>query len=609
MKKSTKGMKVRSRMLWIFLSAVLIPLILFGVLMFYSGYSELERSSTQTYTQMTAQIGAVFTEYITRVDQTNRTVDKMEDITLFLRKDLTSLDTDTDERFALERDAMTAIAQLANTNNGLFALSVVTMDGDQLSYVLEKHDRAVSSLFDSYYDALRGSTGQTILLPVRNSRYLFSPDTPVFTVAYKYIDIPDGTNMYTGYVLSECPVQKIAEICQNVQMGSGSRLCILDQYGSVAYCDAGQQYGAEIADMLSKGKNQGRMKVGGQDCLLVSTRMADSGWTVAATIPYALVTAQTTKLVFTFLVLCLLCGVIMVTVIIIQSGSFTRPIQTLQKAMKTVAGGDLTVRVQDKRTDEFGELNDGFNRLVGELDQLITHISESKEREDLAKYQMLQSQINPHFLYNTLDSIRMMAVLRDQEEIAEALISLSRLFRYCIRQGDRLVSVREELQQAKNYLMLQSLRYQDRLQVKYQVDEQVLDRMMPKVLLQPLLENALIHGVQDMESGCVVTITVRQAPEGTQFFIHDNGKGIARENLEAIRKKLQDGTSESIGLANVNERLRLYYNHSAGLIIQSDPGKGTTVSFTVPYNQKPSPLLNYEQHAESLRKEVEPYGE
>ena len=351
------------------------------------------------------------------------------------------------------------------------------------------------------------------------------------------------------------------------------------------------------------------MMVGGQDCLLVSTRMADSGWTVAATIPYALVTAQTTKLVFTFLVLCLLCGVIMVTVIIIQSGSFTRPIQTLQKAMKTVAGGDLTVRVQDKRTDEFGELNDGFNRLVGELDQLITHISESKEREDLAKYQMLQSQINPHFLYNTLDSIRMMAVLRDQEEIAEALISLSRLFRYCIRQGDRLVSVREELQQAKNYLMLQSLRYQDRLQVNYRVDEQVLDRMMPKVLLQPLLENALIHGVQDMESGCVVTITVRQAPEGTQFFIHDNGKGIERENLEAIRKKLQDGTSESIGLANVNERLRLYYNHSAGLIIESDPGKGTTVSFTVPYNQKPSPLLNYEQHAESLRKEEEPYGE
>jgi len=602
-------MKVRSRMLWIFLSAVLIPLVLFGFLMFYSSYSELERSSIETYTQMTAQIGAVFTEYISRVDQTNRTVDKMEDITRFLREDLISLETDADKRFALERDAMTALAQLANTNNGLFALSVVTMDGDQLSYVQEKHDRPTRQFFDSYYDSLRNSTGQTVLLPVRNSQYLFSPETPVFTVAYKYMDIPDGINMYTGYVMSECPVQKLAEICQNVEMGNGSRMCILDQYSGVAYCDADVQYGKELAAKLSSGKTQGRMRVGGQDCLLVSTRLKDTGWTVVATIPYALVTAQTTKLVVTFLVLCLLCAVIMVTVIIIQSGNFTRPIQTLQKAMRTVAGGDLTVRVQDKRTDEFGELNDGFNRLVGELDQLITHISESKEREDLAKYQMLQSQINPHFLYNTLDSIRMMAVLRDQDEIAEALISLSRLFRYCIRQGDRLVTVHEELQQAKNYLMLQSLRYQDRLQVNYRVDEQVLDRMMPKVLLQPLLENALVHGVQDMEQGCIVTITVSQAVEGTRFSIHDNGKGIEKHTLTEIRKKLQDGASESIGLANVNERLRLYYNHTAGLTIESNPGEGTVVSFVVPHNQNPSPLLNYEQHAEQLRKEDKSHGE
>lgn len=608
MKKSTKGMKVRSRMLWIFLPAVLIPLVLFGFLMFYSSYSELEHSSLQTYTQMTAQIGAVFTEYISRVDQTNRTVDKMEDLTLFLREDLTSLETDADMRFALEQEAMTALSQLANTNDGLYALSVITIDGDQLSYVREKHDRATSSLFDSYYDSLRNSTGQTVLLSVRDSQYLFSPKTPVFAVAYKHMDIPEGTNMYTGYVLSECPVQKLAEMCRNVQMGSGSQICILDQYGGVAYCDADEEYGAELAAILSSGSTEGHIKLSGQDCLLVSTRLEDTGWTVAATIPYALVTAQTTKLVVTFLVLCLLCAVIMVTVIIIQSGSFTRPIHTLQKAMKTVSGGDMTVRVHDKRTDEFGELNEGFNRLVGELDQLITHVSESKEREDLAKYQMLQSQINPHFLYNTLDSIRMMAVLRDQDEIAEALVSLSRLFRYCIRQGDRLVTVREELQQAKNYLLLQSLRYQDRLQVACQVDEQVLDRLMPKVLLQPLLENALIHGVQDLEEGCVVTISISQVPEGTQFSVHDNGKGIEEQTLAEIRKKLQDSTSESIGLANVNARLRLYYNDTAGLILESAPGEGTTVSFTIPYNQNPTPLLNYEQSAEHLRKE-EPHGE
>lgn len=605
--KKEKRVKVRTRMLCVFLSAVLIPLVCFGLLMFYSSYAELEHSSIQTYTQMTAQIGAVFTEYISRADQTNRTVDKMGDIALFLRDDLTSIDTNADERYKLEQDAMSSISQLADTNTGLFSLSVVTMDGDWLSYVQEKNDIPTNSLFDSYYDVLRESTGDTVLLPVHNSQYMFSPETPVFTVALKYMDIPEGINMYTGYVISECPVDKLAEICQNVDLGSGSKLCILDQYGNVAFCDAGQEYGVELSETLASGKHQGRIRIDGRNCLLVSSELEETGWKIVATIPYTQVTEQATKLIGIFLALCILCAAIMVTAIIIQSRNFTRPIHTLQKAMKTAAGGDLTVRVVDERVDEFGDLNKGFNRLVGDLDQLINRISESKERENLAKYQMLQSQINPHFLYNTLDSIRMMAVLRDEDEIAEALISLSGLFRYCIRQGDRLVTIQEEIQQAKNYLMLQSLRYQERLKVNYQVDETVLNRMMPKVLLQPILENALIHGVQDMETGGEVTIIVSQVPEGTNFTVRDNGKGMDSVTLKRIQQKLQSGASESIGLVNVNERLRLYYNHTAGLTIESNAGMGTSVSFTIPYEQTPSPLLNYEQHIEEMRKEKKPY--
>lgn len=599
-------MKVRSRMLWIFLPAVLIPLILFGSLMFYSSYSELEQSSTATYTQMTAQIGAVFSEYISRVDQTNRTVDKLEKITLYLRADLTALEYNADQYYQLEQDAKTAVSQLAHSNEDVYALTVVTMDGDQLSYVQEKPDRPMLPMSDSYYNPLRNSTGQTVLLPVRNSQYLFSPDTEVFSVCIKYMDIPDGINMYTGYVISECPVSRLAEICQNVNMGAGSKLCILDQNGDVAYCDAGNEYGAQMAETLAN--TQGRVSIDGENCLLVSTQLPDTGWTVVATIPYAQVTEQTTKLMATFLVLCVLCGLIMVTVIIVQSGNFTRPIYKLQKAMKTVSGGDMTVRIEDERTDEFGDLNEGFNRLVGELDQLITHISESKERENLAKYQMLQSQINPHFLYNTLDTIRMMAVLKDQEEISEALISLSKLFRYCIRQGDRLVTIREELQQAKNYLLLQSLRYQDRLQVVYEVDEQVVDRMMPKVLLQPLLENVFAHGLQEKEGPCQITISVRQADMGTKISVEDNGCGIEETVLDEIRSHLRDGGGESIGLTNVNERIKLYFGSAEGLQIESKLGKGTTVSFIIPYAEKPSALLTFEQHAESVRKEEKTYG-
>ncbi len=609
MEKRYKGMKVRARMLWIFLPAVLLPLLLFGTLMFYSSYSQLEQSSIKTYTQMTAQVGAVFSEYVSRVDQTNRTLDQMDELTLYLREDFTVVEMTPERRTQLEQQALEAISRLAQTNDGVHALTVATLDGEQLSYVQEKPDRSLLALSDDYYERLRSSTGQTVLLPVRQSQYLFSPQTPVFAVAYKYIDIPDGINLYTGYVISECPVSRLEQFCRNVDLGPGSRMCILDRDYGVAYSSGGEALGQELAQLLQQGEGQGKVTIDGQKCLLVSTTLADTGWTVAATIPYATATQQMTKLLSIFLVLCLLCAVTMATVIIVHSGSFTRPIARLQRAMQTVSQGDMTVRITEKRTDEFGELSEGFNRLVGELDGLITDISRSKEREELAKYQMLQSQINPHFLYNTLESIRMMAVLRDEDEISEALISLATLFRYCIRQSDRLVTVRQELEQAKNYLLLQSLRYQDRLQVRYEIDEQVLDRPMPKVLLQPLLENAFIHGLQEQEGTGIITITVSRTDGGTCFTVHDNGCGIDGPTLEAIRARLAGGSAESIGLANVSERLRLYYKSADGLRIDSTPGSGTAVSFTIPYDQSPSALLNYQQHAGQKRKEETPSGQ
>lgn len=601
--KRSNRMKVRQRMLWIFLPSVLLPLIIFGSLMFYSSYSELEKSSTQTYTQMTAQIGAVLTEYISRVDQTNHTVDELEALTVYLRNDFTSLENDTDTRHRLETEAMQSLAQLAKTNDGLYSLSVVTMDGDQISFVGEKIDRSRYDFSDPYYDTLRQSTSETVLLPVRQSDYLFSPRTDVFSVAYKHMDIPDGINMYTGYVICECPVSRLAEICANVDMGSGSLLFILDQTGTMAYTDADAEHAEAVSGLMAQGMTQGSVSLLGEECLLVSTRLGEFDWTVAAIIPYENITAQTNQLMSTFLLLCVMCGLIMVTVIIIQSGNFTDPIRQLQNAMKKVSDGDLTVRIKHNRTDEFGELNDGFNGLVDELSQLINDVSQSQVRENVAKSQMLQSQINPHFLYNTLDTIRMMAVLEDQKDIAEALMSLSKLFRYCIRPGSRLVTVREELAQARNYLRLQKLRYQERLEVEYRIDEAALDAHMPKVMLQPLLENAFAHGLRDAEGVGVITISIHRQQTGITFRVHDNGCGIDPVTLQTIRQNLSENKSESIGLANVNERLRLYYTHSQGLKIDSTPGEGTTVSFSVPLGEPPSALLRFESRAELNGKE------
>ena len=166
---------VRTRLLCIFLLSVLSPLVLFGILMFYSSNRELEKESFQTYTQMTKQIGVVFTEYISRVDMMTRSVDNTNMVPRYLRNETIALDFDNDSRHVLEQDALDSLELFARSTDGIYSLSAVSLDGRALSYVNQKFDRTLWDFDSDYFAPLRESTGNTVLLPARDSQYLFSP--------------------------------------------------------------------------------------------------------------------------------------------------------------------------------------------------------------------------------------------------------------------------------------------------------------------------------------------------------------------------------------------------------------------------------------------------
>ena len=238
-----------------------------------------------------------------------------------------------------------------------------------------------------------------------------------------------------------------------------------------------------------------------------------------AAVPYNFITASAQTLFNRLVTLSLICAAVIIIITAAVSFYFTRPIKVLQLSMKQLSGGDLETRISQKRKDEFGDLFDNFNSLAGELNNLIYAVSESEKRETEAKYRMLQSQINPHFLYNSLDTIRMMAVLDDKNDIAEALLNLSALFRYHIRNSDKPVTVKEELSQIKNYLSLQQLRLQEKLEIVYDTDEEALSCYMPKILLQPILENCFSHGFKDISHKLIISVTIKK--EG--YKLHRSG--------------------------------------------------------------------------------------
>ena len=463
---------IRTKLLSVFLTAVLIPIIIFGFFTVRSSNTALENEASETYTQMTKQIAMIFSEYISRVDQTTRMVDNTAAVPEYLRNKFTEFETDPAAVALLEQRAREALELVARTNEDMYSLIVTSLDGESISYTDGKFDRPAFSIDEDYYAPLRSSTGGTVLLPVRTSSYEFSADARVFSVACRHLDVSfensTGLNMYTGYVISECPVSAFADICAASNFGKGTILYIFDSENKPVYTTDSSD--GISKSLLSNMKSHGKTEINGKEYLPVSSAVANTGWSVVAAVPYNFITASAQTLLNRLVTLSLICAAVIIIITAAVSFYFTRPIKVLQLSMKQLSGGDLETRISQKRKDEFGDLFDNFNSLAGELNNLIYAVSESEKRETEAKYRMLQSQINPHFLYNSLDTIRMMAVLDDKNDIAEALLNLSALFRYHIRNSDKPVTVKEELSQIKNYLSLQQLRLQEKLEIVYNTD-------------------------------------------------------------------------------------------------------------------------------------------
>jgi len=199
-----------------------------------------------------------------------------------------------------------------------------------------------------------------------------------------------------------------------------------------------------------------------------------------------------------------------------------------------------------------------------------------------AELELLQAQINPHFLYNTLDSIAILAETQREEDVVTMVTSLSTFFRNSLNKGEDLISLQAERTQVTSYLEIQQIRYSDILRYEIDIPESLLDCRVPKLILQPLVENALYHGIKNRRGMGKITITGEAAGEDMILRVTDNGAGMAPEQIAALRAGIYEDKHTGLGLVNVHKRIRLYCGEGYGLSFESEPGRGTTVSVRLP---------------------------
>ena len=274
------------------------------------------------------------------------------------------------------------------------------------------------------------------------------------------------------------------------------------------------------------------------------------------------------------------------------SGAIQKPISDMETLSTKVSNGDLTARIEIPHVNELNTLASNLNTMTEQIDVLIKKNMEEQKNFQKAEMKALQAQITPHFLYNTFDTIVWLAEEEKTEEVVKITKAFSDFLRISLSRGHEWITISQELDHIKNYLTIQKIRYADILNYTIDADENLMDIKMIKLVLQPLVENAIYHGIKNKRGRGELKVKVHFTDDTHKFItfsVEDNGAGFTEERLGQVRNELRTGSEDSeklssvYGLYNVNKKLKLYYGEKTeGLIIESEAGKGSKISFTIP---------------------------
>ncbi len=406
-----------------------------------------------------------------------------------------------------------------------------------------------------------------------------------------------NSNNEMGIVVIAIDKNEFGRQIENSQLTAGTRMLLVDQANRVLYSNDRSWLGVQITERGQLAPLLEYTDVGGStDLRYNDTRyIADLyplkwGWNLVALIPYSDVTEKLSIIRYMIVGITLLVIIVSGVLTLLVSNSIARPIIRLAKVMKGIKDeSTIDVFIEPPEPDEVGVLYRQFNNLMQRINGLVDDVVQSGEREKQAELKALQAQINPHFIYNTLDSVNWMALTREQDDIATMVSSLAAILRYSIREPGEQVPLQQEIDHVRNYVSIQQMRYDNNFDIVYDIQSELYRCMVPKFIIQPLIENAIQHGTERQSGqGHIVFRALLQTTEKEktnpyvhpnldleqdpslltanidpylQLIVEDNGPGANIQELHDYLSHQQDSlpSSDGIGISNVHQRIRLHY--------------------------------------------------
>lgn len=385
-----------------------------------------------------------------------------------------------------------------------------------------------------------------------------------------------------GVILIDLRYSSIISLCTDVMPSNSGYVFILDDRGSIVYHPRQQLIYSNLMTeqtglvaSLEEGESAER-----EGKLYLSSNIRDTNWRVAGVIEIDALLSDQHNLVWYFVVTALAFGLLACAISFFISKRITKPILNLERTVKKVREGDLSAKADPSSNDEVGDLSESFNEMTDRIAELM----EKFEKEQIEKRESvlwaLKAQINPHFLYNTLDSIVWMAEAGQNEDVVEMTSALAKMLRASIGRDSETATLRLELENIRNYLRIQKYRYKSKLNYEIDVPEKLYNRRVEHLSLQPLVENAIYHGIRERREGGLITVFAEERDGNLVIAVEDNGVGMTEERIREIMNR--EESVKSMGVRNVDNRIKLTFGSEYGLKIESKPGVGTRVTMTLP---------------------------
>lgn len=376
-----------------------------------------------------------------------------------------------------------------------------------------------------------------------------------------------------------------------------SRYFLVDGDGTIGSAASTSQIGRNISDLTGIGEILSYDPLDAanpdMDQIVVSVRSPMTGYGIVSLSSRSFL-LQSLREQQIFIIAALIVTLILVLLLAGRISAWLyRPVKELKSTMEKVSAGDLSARAPVWDRDEIGILSEGFNETVSHVESLIGELVNERMQKKEAELEALQYQITPHFMYNTLNSIKYAAILQKSDRIAEQLGAFIELLQVSINRKGAFLTVKDELRMVKNYVMLQQFRYMDSFDVVYHVDSDVDEMYVPRLILQPLVENAILHGINHEKGNCLIEVSVKRHQEMLELSVSDNGEGMSEEQVAELMasnggKRTQRGHFSGIGIANIRDRLQLYYEDQGTIKYYSAVGAGTHAVILLPVCDNPA---------------------